>query len=262
MNAAPRARPEPHLDPARSVDVLLQRALIRILWVGAVAMGVLVPIQLAIPTLPRSQGLLSLGATLVLAGLGFALRRSRPSPRSLDISWYAVITSISVILALRVWVDPVPMRAYLLLIPLPMAGIFIRSRSFTLLTWFTQTVLVLLGWGLARPAFHRWDLVAVNLIFFMGIGIWIQVVVRDFFRRVQARIRRLAAAKGEIRALEGLIPICAHCKKVRNDSGFWEQVEGYLTRRQVATFSHGICEGCLAQLQQESESVRGHHRVT
>ena len=66
---------------------------------------------------------------------------------------------------------------------------------------------------------------------------------------------RLAEARREIRALEGMIPICAHCKKVRNDKGYWEQVEGYLTRRKLALFSHGICPDCLQEVRREVESL-------
>jgi CheY-like chemotaxis protein len=52
----------------------------------------------------------------------------------------------------------------------------------------------------------------------------------------------------EIETLQGLIPICSNCKKVRNDDGYWERVETYITRRSGAQFSHAICAECEAEL--------------
>ncbi len=58
----------------------------------------------------------------------------------------------------------------------------------------------------------------------------------------------LRTALSEVRTLTGLIPICARCKKVRDDEGFWEAVETYITSRSEATFSHGICASCGPEL--------------
>ena len=58
----------------------------------------------------------------------------------------------------------------------------------------------------------------------------------------------LRTALTEVRALSGLIPICAKCKKVRDDEGFWEAVETYIASRSEATFSHGICTSCGPEL--------------
>jgi hypothetical protein len=59
---------------------------------------------------------------------------------------------------------------------------------------------------------------------------------------------RLEQAIHEIDTLSGLIPICAHCKKVRNDEGFWEQVETFVRDRSAADFSHSVCPDCAEQL--------------
>lgn len=76
---------------------------------------------------------------------------------------------------------------------------------------------------------------------------FLQATVRDITERKQADAEReqlivdLKKALSEIRTLEGFIPICAGCKKIRDDRGFWEQVENYVTRHTEAKFSHGIC---------------------
>jgi PAS domain S-box-containing protein len=58
-------------------------------------------------------------------------------------------------------------------------------------------------------------------------------------------IQELQATLSRVRLLSGLIPICAHCKKIRNDQGYWEQVESYIRDHSQAEFSHGLCPDCL-----------------
>jgi PleD family two-component response regulator len=59
---------------------------------------------------------------------------------------------------------------------------------------------------------------------------------------------QLADALARVRTLKGLLPICANCKKIRNDQGYWQQVEVYVRDHSDAQFSHGICPGCLPRL--------------
>ena len=55
----------------------------------------------------------------------------------------------------------------------------------------------------------------------------------------------------EIRTLQGILPICAGCKKVRNDQGYWQQVERYIQDHSNARISHGICPDCSKKLYPE-----------
>ncbi|MBF0510189.1 MAG: response regulator [Deltaproteobacteria bacterium] len=61
-------------------------------------------------------------------------------------------------------------------------------------------------------------------------------------------IAKLEDALGQVKQLSGFIPICSHCKKIRNDEGFWQQVEEYVASHTEAQFSHGICPECLRRL--------------
>ena len=58
----------------------------------------------------------------------------------------------------------------------------------------------------------------------------------------------LQMALKEVKVLRGLIPICASCKKIRNDGGFWQQLEEYLSEHSEAEFSHGLCQPCIKKL--------------
>ncbi len=61
-------------------------------------------------------------------------------------------------------------------------------------------------------------------------------------------VAELRAALSRVKTLSGLLPICANCKKVRDDQGYWEQIEHYLEAHSQAEFTHGICPECIAKL--------------
>ena len=61
-------------------------------------------------------------------------------------------------------------------------------------------------------------------------------------------INELQKALDEVKTLKGIIPICASCKKIRDDNGFWQQVEDYVSYHSDAVFSHGICQECEIKL--------------
>ena len=67
-------------------------------------------------------------------------------------------------------------------------------------------------------------------------------------RRTMAELER---ALSEVKKLGGLLPVCANCKKIRNDQGYWEQVEVYVRDHSEAEFSHGICPQCAKELYPE-----------
>ncbi len=63
-----------------------------------------------------------------------------------------------------------------------------------------------------------------------------------------ALLKRLQEALGNVKTLSGFIPICAKCKKIRDDQGFWQAVESYISRHSEAEFSHSLCPDCLVTL--------------
>jgi CheY-like chemotaxis protein len=58
----------------------------------------------------------------------------------------------------------------------------------------------------------------------------------------------LQKALSEVKVLKGMVPICASCKKIRNDQGFWQQLEEYIQQHSEAEFSHGLCTPCIKKL--------------
>ena len=64
-------------------------------------------------------------------------------------------------------------------------------------------------------------------------------------------IQELTDALTQVKTLSGLLPICASCKKIRNDNGYWEAVETYISEHSDADFTHGICPECVQRLYPE-----------
>lgn len=70
-------------------------------------------------------------------------------------------------------------------------------------------------------------------------------------QEVKELISKLQKSLEEIKTLKGIVPICSNCKKIRDDKGYWEQVEAYVSRHTEARFSHGICPECAKKLYPE-----------
>lgn len=64
-------------------------------------------------------------------------------------------------------------------------------------------------------------------------------------------VSKLQDALNKIKTLKGIIPICAACKKIRDDKGYWNQIESYIKEHSEADFSHGICPECAEKLYPE-----------
>ncbi len=67
-------------------------------------------------------------------------------------------------------------------------------------------------------------------------------------------IKELQAVLKEIKTLKGIIPICMHCKGIRDDKGSWTKLEKFITEHSEAQFSHGICEECLEKYYPEEDA--------
>lgn len=70
-----------------------------------------------------------------------------------------------------------------------------------------------------------------------------------------ATLRKTAQMRHQIRTLSGLLPICAWCKKVRDDRGYWDQLEHYVHSRTDASFSHSICPDCKEKVLKDFQEI-------
>jgi len=102
------------------------------------------------------------------------------------------------------------------------------------------------GHHYSSPSIGYWN-AGVRLIAFVFTTLMIMRVkhLLDHERQLNEELSR---AMAEIKVLSGLLPICAACKKIRDEQGAWHQIEVYIGKRSEATFSHGICPECLVRL--------------
>jgi len=119
--------------------------------------------------------------------------------------------------------------------------------------WKAWWVYALEGLGLAAAvlAFIR---LRVASLARSKAALEIQVAHRT--AELHARNRELSSALGKVRQLSGLLPICASCKKIRDDRGYWNQLEQYFTEHSDVGFSHGICPDCIPKLYPEVTAMR------
>lgn len=102
-----------------------------------------------------------------------------------------------------------------------------------------------------------WVNTSINYTIENGLPVKARIVAHDITKSKQAEeereklISELKNALSDIKTLSGLLPICASCKKIRDDKGYWNQIESYIQNHSRAAFSHGICPDCAKKLYPE-----------
>ena len=95
----------------------------------------------------------------------------------------------------------------------------------------------------AKAKIHRFFLIIGTVL---GIGFTIIILLQ--YRQKTIAHRDLEKAVKEIKVLSGLLPICSNCKKIREDGGYWSQVEEYISMHTDAKFTHGLCPECVDEI--------------
>ncbi|QHI68111.1 hypothetical protein [Tichowtungia aerotolerans] len=102
---------------------------------------------------------------------------------------------------------------------------------------------------------RHWGVYIASMIFFFVIACVViysyRKIMQQLINQISDQRDELTEALKQVRTLTGLLPICASCKKVRNDSGYWDQLEDYIQNHSDAKFSHAICPDCLNKLYPE-----------
>jgi hypothetical protein len=86
--------------------------------------------------------------------------------------------------------------------------------------------------------------VGQNVIFLMMNSKRAEVNSIQSESKLNATVLDLQKALSEVKTLQGIIPICSHCKKIRDDHGSWQSLEQYIHEHSDAQFSHGVCQDC------------------
>ena len=87
-----------------------------------------------------------------------------------------------------------------------------------------------------------------NAFYFRSVILFLFII---FGLIVGNTVSRLEEALQNVKTLTGFLPICANCKKIRDDEGYWQQIEEYIINHSEADFTHGICNECVEKLYPE-----------
>lgn len=109
--------------------------------------------------------------------------------------------------------------------------------------------------GVRKIDILKWALgiIAIALVILMIIFAWNRRLQKEILERQRVEkekeglIQELQEALSEVKTLQGFLPICSHCKKIRDDKGYWNQIESYIRDHSDAEFSHGICPDCMKE---------------
>lgn len=152
-----------------------------------------------------------------------------------------------------------------------------QARTYTLRKISSPAFFILVGLAQAEYL-QAWRqevrYAALAVIALVALSMAMTWMARAAWRR-QAKVRAYIEAQGverenliqdlqralaEVKNLEGMLPICGHCKKIRDDQGYWNHLESYLSAHSDATFTHGVCPDCAETMRQEMRDRRTRER--
>jgi len=121
-----------------------------------------------------------------------------------------------------------------------------------------SSLLTLLGFRFSPPGGELWKVVANRLLALYAI--WVTALISWHRKKIEIQregmILELKEAHSRIKILSGFLPICAYCKKIRDDQGQWHQMEAYIRNHSQAEFSHGMCPDCAERVLGELSEIK------
>jgi len=127
------------------------------------------------------------------------------------------------------------------------------QRRFTVLMAILCSALTIVGFFFSPPGGEMWKVLANRSLALFAI--WVTTVLtlqrKALAEKRDQALREREEAQAQIKILQGFLPICASCKKIRDDQGAWSQLEVYIRDHSEAQFSHGICPDCARRLYPE-----------
>lgn len=92
---------------------------------------------------------------------------------------------------------------------------------------------------------HEWGKQYSDVLATFKVAIEAHLALVTAMEELNRKNEELRNALGEVKTLRGLLPICSVCKKIRDDKGYWDQIETYIEKHSGAQFTHGICPDCV-----------------
>lgn len=123
------------------------------------------------------------------------------------------------------------------------AAVFLAQGIFHVLRIAAAILFDAEGWARASLALHFVSDIEVSV--FMGA-----LFIALLLAHLHLRHDELAGARVEVQTLSGLLPVCAWCKKIRDDDGYWTEIMEHFTKRSGVRVTHGICDACAAKMKE------------
>jgi hypothetical protein len=134
-----------------------------------------------------------------------------------------------------------------------LASLWSPEKRFTVLVAAFSSFFVIIAFLYKPPAGELWKVLCNRALALFAI--WVTTVLALGRKRIEDKrekaVKDREKALEEIKILRGFLPICASCKKIRDDKGYWTQMEAYIRDHSEAEFSHGICPECVKKLYPE-----------
>ena len=138
-------------------------------------------------------------------------------------------------------------------IPIAIGALMLRTRYAYLLSVLSAIAWGLSDWYASHPYSHLiyyvWNIAGHFISFFIiayAISRIHSLLIEE--RKIS---KDLQEALNQVKTLSGLLPICAWCKRIRNDEGYWQQIEEYVKTHSDVRFSHGLCKDCAAKMKED-----------
>lgn len=126
-------------------------------------------------------------------------------------------------------------------------ALWVPSAWFPIAVAFAASLLTVAGYFLSPSASAIWIVLTNRGLALFAI--WVTATLGLARRRLQDRLRE--SLERDLRVLNELLPICASCKRIRDNSGNWHEIERYISTHTASEFTHGICPPCIKKLYPE-----------
>ncbi len=131
-----------------------------------------------------------------------------------------------------------------------LVSLWAPKRNFTIWVAFASSFLTIIGLFYSPMGGEMWKVLLNRALALFAI--WSTAILTHQRKTIEKeRLKEVQEAKQllkKTKTLRGLLPICASCKKIRDDNGYWNQIETFIEKRSDAHFSHGICQDCQEKL--------------
>lgn len=129
-------------------------------------------------------------------------------------------------------------------------SIWSPRRYFTVFVALCSTLLTIIGFLCAIEDTQLWQILPNRIIAILTIWgtAFLTILRKNAEERREKAIAEREKALADVKILRGFLPICASCKKIRDDQGYWSQIEDYIVTHSEADLSHGICPTCARSL--------------